>query len=99
LTQPAATPYTGGHIPPPAAREDRHEEAIVRCLTWIAIVILGAIYTVSAQPTPRPDGYRESGGYCAPTSDRAPVAIPKRGQCPSNWVHSGNYCVQMQQRR
>jgi hypothetical protein len=28
-----------------------------------------------------PSGYRESGGYCAPKSDRAPVAVPKRGQC------------------
>jgi hypothetical protein len=26
-----------------------------------------------------PSGYRESGGYCARTSDRAPVAVPKRG--------------------
>jgi hypothetical protein len=30
--------------------------------------------------------YRESGGYCAPTSDRAPAAVPKgRGQ-PSGWT-------------
>jgi PAS domain-containing protein len=40
-----------------------------------------------------PSGYRESGGYCAPTSDRASVAIPKTGQCPSNWMQSGAYCI------
>jgi hypothetical protein len=43
-------------------------------------------------------GYRESGGYCAPTSDRAPAAVPKRGQCPSNWTQSGAYCVEMRRR-
>jgi hypothetical protein len=57
-----------------------------------------------AQPLPQPkvgqcpSGYRESGGYCAPTSERAPAAVPKRGQCPSNWVQSGNYCIEMRRR-
>jgi hypothetical protein len=26
-----------------------------------------------------PSGYRDSGGYCAPTSGRAPAAVPKVG--------------------
>jgi hypothetical protein len=83
----------------------------MRCLTWIAIVILGAaiintiaMYPVSAQLLPLskvgqcPAGYRESGGYCAPTSERAPAAVPKRGPCPSNWTQSGAYCVEMRRR-
>jgi hypothetical protein len=37
------------------------------------------------------NGYRESGGYCAPTSDRAPAAVPKRGQCPSGFMQPGAY--------
>jgi hypothetical protein len=45
-----------------------------------------------------PSGYRESGGYCAPTSDRAPNAVPKRGQCPSGYAQSGNYCIEMRRR-
>ena len=40
-------------------------------------------------------GYRESGGYCAPISGRAPVAVPKLGQCPSKFAQSGAYCVEM----
>ena len=60
--------------------------------------------TAAAQPTPQPkigacpSGYRDSGGYCAPTSDRAPVAVPKTGQCPSNWTQSGAYCIEMRRR-
>jgi hypothetical protein len=44
-----------------------------------------------------PSGYRASGGYCAPTSDRAPAAIPKpKGQqCPSGWASGAHYCLQM----
>jgi hypothetical protein len=45
-----------------------------------------------------PSGYRDSGGYCTPTSDRAPAAVPKREECPSNWVQSGAYCVEMRRR-
>ena len=58
----------------------------------IAIVMLTT--TASAQPLPQPKvgqcpaGYRKSGGYCAPTSDRAPVTIPKSGQCPSGFVQT-----------
>ena len=55
---------------------------------------IALILTAAAQPTPQPvgacsSGYRDSGGYCAPMSDRSPVAVPKRGQCPSNWTQSG----------
>jgi hypothetical protein len=48
-----------------------------------------------AEDRPCPSGYRESGGFCAPTSDRSAVAVPKRGQCPSGFAQSGNYCLQM----
>jgi hypothetical protein len=57
-----------------------------------------------AEPLPQPKvgtcptGYRDNGGYCAPTSLRSPVAIRKHGPCPSNWVQSGDYCVQMRRR-
>ena len=56
------------------------------------------------QPLPQPkvgqcpSGYRESGGYCAPTSDRAPAAVPKVGQCPSGFVQSGVYCIETRRR-
>jgi hypothetical protein len=59
------------------------------------LAVLLAASAASAQPLPQPKvgqcpaGYRESGGYCAPTSERAPVAIQKIGQCPIGFVQSG----------
>jgi hypothetical protein len=44
-------------------------------------------------------GYRESGGFCTPMSERVPAAIPKTGQCPSGFMQSGAYCVEMRARR
>ena len=42
---------------------------------------------------PCPSGYRQSGGYCAPTSDRSQPAVPNRRLlCPSGWFPSGAYC-------
>jgi hypothetical protein len=55
----------------------------------IAIAMAIAPAVAAAQPLPQPkvgqcpSGYRESGGYCAPTSNRAPNAVPKRGAPPS----------------
>jgi hypothetical protein len=46
----------------------------------VAALLVGA---AGAQPLPQPkvgqcpSGYRESGGYCAPISERSPVAVPK----------------------
>lgn len=54
-----------------------------------------------AQPLPQaktgqcPNGYTQSGNYCAPTSKKSCPAIPKTGQCPSGWAQSGGYCQQM----
>jgi hypothetical protein len=31
-------------------------------------------------------GYRESGGFCVPKSERSAPAVPKVGQCPSGWA-------------
>jgi hypothetical protein len=51
----------------------------------IAIAMAIAPAVAAAQPLPQPkvgqcpSGYRESGGYCAPTSDRAPNAVPNAG--------------------
>ncbi len=69
-------------------------------VTVLAILVMSA----DAQPLPQPkvgqcpSGYRESGGYCAPMSARAPAAIPKTGQCPSGWFQSGAYCLEMRRR-
>ena len=32
------------------------------------------------------------------TDDKAPVAVPKVGQCPSGWVQSGAYCLDARRR-
>jgi hypothetical protein len=34
----------------------------------------------------------------AQTSDRAPIAVPKVGACPSGFVQSGAYCVDARKR-
>jgi hypothetical protein len=73
-------------------------------LAAIALITLTLLGVVRAEPMPQPkvgqcpSGYRESGGYCAPTSDRAPAAVPKVGQCPSGWVQSGAYCLDARRR-
>jgi hypothetical protein len=84
-------------------REDE-KSIIMTALTTIITLVL-FVSTATAQPLPLqkqgpcPSGYRESGGYCSPTSSRAPVAIPKeRGQCPSGFMQSGNYCIEMKRR-
>jgi hypothetical protein len=51
--------------------------------TAVAAMVLLAVWTSTArvEPMPQPkfgrcpSGYRESGGYCAPTNERAPAAI------------------------
>jgi hypothetical protein len=76
-------------------------------MTRVVVVALAGwsiLLPAAAEPLPVPkvgqcpSGYPESGGYCAPTSDRAPAAVPKRGQCPSGWTQSGNYCVETRRR-
>jgi hypothetical protein len=70
----------------------------------ITAAVAATTLFAGAQPTPQPkigpcpSGYTESGGYCAPTSDRAPAAIPKHGQCPGGWVQSGAYCIDTKRR-
>jgi hypothetical protein len=68
----------------------------------IVVALTPALALARPLPQPKvgqcPSGYRESGGYCAPTSERAPAAVPKRGQCPANWTQSGNYCIEMRRR-
>jgi hypothetical protein len=70
----------------------------------LALLLAGAA-DADAEPPPLPKtgqspaGYAQSGGFCAPTSERSPVAVPKgRGQCPSNSVQSGDYCVKARRR-
>jgi hypothetical protein len=84
-------------------REDEKSIIMTALITIITLVLF--VSTATAQPLPLqkqgpcPSGYRESGGYCSPTSSRAPVAIPKeRGQCPSGFMQSGNYCIEMKRR-
>jgi hypothetical protein len=68
------------------------------------IILLASIALAHAAPLPQkkvgscPSGYAQSGGFCAPTSDRAPAAVPKVGQCPSGWVQSGAYCLDARRR-
>jgi hypothetical protein len=72
-----------------------YEEAEMIKIFITATALAATALVAGAQPLPQPkvgpcpSGYTESGGYCAPTSDRAPAAIPKRGQCPSNCTQSG----------
>jgi hypothetical protein len=73
-------------------------------LAAVVLAVVSTLAAASAQPLPQPkigqcpSGYRESGGYCTPMSERAPVAIQKQGQCPSNWTQSGAYCIEMRRR-
>jgi hypothetical protein len=50
-------------------------------LAAAALAMLAPPALAQPMPLPKsgqcPSGYRESGGYCAPTSERAPVAVPK----------------------
>jgi hypothetical protein len=83
-----------------------NEEVKVMTRLTITALLLFIPTTAAAQPLPLqkqgpcPSGYRESGGYCAPASSRASVAIPKeRGHCPAGFMQSGNYCIEMRARR
>jgi hypothetical protein len=55
--------------------------------------VLSTVAQAQPLPVPKvgqcPSGYTDSGGYCAPTSDRAPAAVPRVGQCPSGFVQCG----------
>ena len=64
------------------------------------------VVALSALPYPKTggqcaSGYRESGAYCTPMTDRAVPAIPKprNGQCPSGWAQSGASCQMMKRSR
>lgn len=69
------------------------------------IIFLTGVLAAEALPVPKhgacPSGYRESGGYCSPTSPDAPAAIPKQPgkQCPSGWASQASYCVEMRRPR
>jgi hypothetical protein len=69
--------------------------------TIISLLVLLAATAAAAEPLPVPkqgtcpSSYRESGGYCVLTSERAPAAIPKSGVCPSGWASAAHYCVQV----
>jgi hypothetical protein len=76
-----------------------------RVVARTILILLVATIAAAASPLPQPkvgqcpSGYRESGGYCAPTSPRVPAAVPKTGQCQSGWMQSGAYCVEMKRGR
>jgi hypothetical protein len=77
-------------------------------LALASLAVVRAAFAVPALAQPLPQakvghalrGYRASGGYCAPTSERAPVAIPKvpGRQCPNGYASEANYCVEMRRR-
>jgi hypothetical protein len=58
--------------------------------TIISLLVLLAAWAAAAEPLPVPktgtcpSSYRDSGGYCVPTSEHAPAAVPKRGICPAD---------------
>jgi hypothetical protein len=72
---------------------------MTRAIATIIAIALSSPALAEPLPQPKvgncPSGYRDSGGYCAPTSDRSAVAVPKQGQCPSGYAQSGAYCLQM----
>jgi hypothetical protein len=65
-----------------------------------ATTLATALALAQALPYPKTGtcapGYRESGGFCAPSRD-AVAAIPKQPskQCPSGWSSSAHACVEM----
>jgi hypothetical protein len=73
-------------------------------LAAAALAVLAPAALGQPMPMPKsgqcPSGYRESDGYCAPTSERAPVAVPKvpGRQCPSGFASEANYCVEITRR-
>jgi hypothetical protein len=78
------------------------ERAMKSLLATLALITTTTLALAEPLPLPKvgscPSGYRESGGYCAPMSDRAPAAIVKTGSCPSGWMQSGSYCIEMRRR-
>jgi hypothetical protein len=63
----------------------------------VAVTVIVASSAALAEPLPVPktgtcpSGFRESGGFCAPMTRDAPMAVPKpKGQqCPSGFAQSG----------
>ena len=83
------------HMPTCAETEPiagKEMKALLFIALAFALLTLVTRATAQLMPQPKtgqcPGGYRESGGYYAPTSDRAQVAIPKVGQCPAGFVQS-----------
>jgi hypothetical protein len=76
---------------------------MIRMVLTVAILAATTLAT-AAQPTPQPkvgpcpSGYTESGGYCAPMRQNAPIAVPKTGQCPSGFIQSGAYYLEQPRR-
>jgi hypothetical protein len=68
-----------------ASRSGAHRDPDPGRVVKTVLVPLASITAASAQPLPQlkvgqcPSGYHESGGYCAPTSDRAPAACQRSG--------------------
>jgi hypothetical protein len=75
--------------------------------TLAVITALLAATTALAEPLPVvkqqgqqcPSGYSSGASYCTPMSGTRRHAIVKTGQCPSNWITSGGYCLSPPERR
>jgi hypothetical protein len=96
-------PSSGAHMHGASSRhasglDAKERKAKMRSLLASLVLMMCTTTALAQQPVPKvgqcPSGYRESGGYCAPMSDKAPAAIIKQGQCPSGWMQSGSYCIQ-----
>jgi hypothetical protein len=72
---------------------------VLACALFVAVTGVQSAERVApvAKSGQCPSDYRQSGGYCAPTTRDAPLAIRKtdRKQCPSGFRQSGWYCVEM----
>jgi hypothetical protein len=71
---------------------------MVRMMTFAVLLLTTTV--VMAEPLPVrkagrqcPAGYASGASYCTPMSGTRRAAIPKQGQCPANWVQSGQYCL------
>jgi hypothetical protein len=86
--------------PPRDRREDREDH--VKRTTKAALLTMLVLSTPALAQTALPHvktgqcsgGYRESGGFCVPKSERSAPAVPKVGQCPG-WASGAHYCTRM----
>jgi hypothetical protein len=48
----------------------------------------------ASKSRPMPEWNASEASYCVPMRRDAPIAVPKRGQCPSGFASEAHYCVE-----